>query len=117
MNTKHRSLLAAVVAFTLAVPGMASADRRGDGYRDHGDRHGYSNHGYKKQYRGQHDDRRGYYRDGHRDYRGHNDRHVTRYYRQDNDHDDLLLGLVVGGVLGYTINGAQYNNRYNYYGR
>ena len=107
MNTKSRSLLAAFVALSLALPGIASADRRGDGYRDHGDRHGYnSRHGYKKQYR-----------DRHPVYRGHRDRYVTRYYRYDDDHDDLLMGLLVGGVLGYAINGAQYRNNYNYYGR
>ncbi|MGB5472052.1 MAG: hypothetical protein WBQ78_01075 [Gammaproteobacteria bacterium] len=113
MNIVPRSLLATVVALSLAMPGMASADRRGDGYRDHGDRHGYRhNQGYKKQYQGRHHDRRGYYRDRHPNYRGYRDRHVTRYYSYDDDNDDLLLGLAIGGLLGYAI--PRYPNYYYY---
>jgi hypothetical protein len=104
MNIKLRSLLAAVVALSLAVPGIASADRRGDGRHGYGDRHGYT-HGYG--YKGKYHDR--YY-----GYRGHHDRYITNYYSQDNDDDDLLVGLLVGGVLGYAINGAQHSNAYYY---
>jgi len=106
MNIKLRSLLAAVVALSLAVPGIASADRRGghDGH-GYGGRHGYT-HGYEWK----HHDR--YY-----GYRGHHDRYVTNYYSQDNDDDDLLVGLLVGGVLGYAINSAQHSNTYYYNAR
>ena len=98
MNIKTRSLLA-VVALSLAVPGIASADRRGDGYRGHGDRHGY----------------RELRRDRHHDRHDYRDRHITRYYRHDDDDDqDLLIGLVVGGILGYAINGAQHSSSYDY---
>ncbi|MGB5472054.1 MAG: hypothetical protein WBQ78_01085 [Gammaproteobacteria bacterium] len=113
MNIKPRSLLAAVVALSLAVPGMASADRRGDGYRDQGDRHGYKqSHGYKKQYRDRHYDRHD--RGGrHYDRHEYRDRHITHYYKQDDDDGEkLLIGLLVGGVLGYAINGAQHSSSY-----
>lgn len=100
MKTKLRSLLTAVLALSLAMPGLASADRRGgDRYYDHGGRHGH--HGYRDNYR-----------DRHHHYRGHRDRYVTRYYRDDDD-DELLLGLVVGGILGYAL--PRYPN--NYYDR
>ncbi|HUT41891.1 MAG TPA: hypothetical protein VM011_11165 [Gammaproteobacteria bacterium] len=101
MNIVPRSLLAAVVALSLAVPGMASADRRGDGYRNHGDRHGYKHDGYRKHYRERHHDRR--YSPG---------GYGTRYYYYDDGHDDLLLGLAVGGLLGYAI--PRYPNYYYY---
>jgi hypothetical protein len=97
-----RSLLAAVVAVSLVMPSLASADRRGDGYRDHGGRHGYSyGHGYK-------------YRDRHHDRRYYPGRHGTRYYYHDHGDNDLLLGLALGGLLGYAI--PRYPN-YNYYDR
>jgi hypothetical protein len=92
MKLTHRSLLAALVALSLAVPGLASADRRGgDRYYDHGDRHGYK-HGYRKHYRDWHHGRRYY-----------PGRHGTRYYRYYDDDDDLYLGLVLGGLLGYAL--------------
>lgn len=103
MNMKPRSLLATVVALSLAIPGLAAADRRGGDYRAHGDRHEY-----RSAYRERHHDRH----DRH-DYR---DSHVTtRYYSHDDDDGEkLLLGLVVGGILGYAINGAQHANTYDY---
>jgi Ni/Co efflux regulator RcnB len=117
MNMKSRSLLAVAVALSLALPGIASADRRGHDRHDyHGDRHGNrQGHGYKKHHR----DRYPVYRN-HRyypNYRGYRDGHITRYYDYDNDDDDLLTGLLVGGVLGYIINGAQHSNPYYYYDR
>ncbi|MEZ5541736.1 MAG: hypothetical protein R3F42_06810 [Pseudomonadota bacterium] len=99
MNISPRSLLAAAIALSLAVPGAASADRRGEGYRDRGDRH---DHRY--QYRDRHYDR-------------HEDRHITRYYHDDDDGEKLLLGLVVGGILGYAINNAQHGAGYDYSSR
>jgi hypothetical protein len=102
MNMKPRSLLTAVIALSLAVPGMASADRR--------DRHEYRHdYGHDRGYRHGHNKRKF---DRHHDRRDHRDRHVTHVYRHDDDDDDLLLGLVVGGILGYAINGAQHSTAY-----
>ena len=103
MNTKLRSLLAAAVALSLALPGIASADHRGDTRHGYGDRHSYN---YS------HDSRR-HHRDRHSDYGTHHDRYITSYSRS-NDDDDLLLGLVVGGILGYAVNSAQQGNAYYY---
>jgi hypothetical protein len=98
MKLNYRSLLAVVISASLAIPGAAMADRRGDGDRGHRYEH---DHGYRYQPR---------YQYGHRgerhDYRVYRDRPVTRYYRDDDD-NELLLGLVVGGILGYAINNAQ----------
>jgi hypothetical protein len=104
MNMKLRSLLAAVIALSLAVPGLAAADRRDhDRHHDYRyDRHhdrGYK-HGHGKHHRDRHV------------YRG--DRHITHHYQYDDDGDDLLIGLVVGGVLGYALNSAQHSSTYDY---
>jgi hypothetical protein len=113
MNMIPRTLLATAVALSLAIPGLASADRRGnDRYSDHGDRHVYRHdykHGHRKHHRDRQHDRHSY-RPG---------RHANRYYAyKDDDDDDLLIGLLVGGILGYALNGAQqHSSGYNYYGR
>lgn len=108
MNMKPRTLLAAVIAFSLAMPGLATADRRDhDRHDDRYDRH--HDNGYRFGHRQGYRDR---YQDRH-DYRV--DRHVTHYYRHDDDDDEnLLLGLVVGGVLGYALNSAQHGGTYDY---
>ncbi|MBT8121562.1 MAG: hypothetical protein KJO10_03410 [Gammaproteobacteria bacterium] len=92
-------------------------NRRHDGYRsynrDHGkyadkhykrDRKHYSRH-YKR-------DRKHYYKHDKRHY-GHNYGHGgygTSYYRDDDDDEKLLIGLVVGGILGYALNESTQNN-------
>ena len=94
---KLHSLLAAVIAFSLALPGLASADRY-----DHGNKHGYKqDRGYNK-----------HHRYGNRQYvrRNYYNNHTTHYYRRDNSNEKLLIGLVVGGILGYAINNAQHRN-------
>jgi hypothetical protein len=103
MNMKLRSVLAAAMVLALALPGIASADRRGDGRHGYGDRHGY-NYGHHRFDRGHH-------------YGGYPGRYYPRYYGYYDHDDDLLLGLVAGGLLGYAINGAQQGNRYYYYDR
>jgi surface antigen len=35
-------------------------------------------------------------------------------YRYDDNGDELLIGLVLGGVLGYALNNAQQESSYNY---
>lgn len=113
MTMKPRSLLAAVIALTLAVPGLATADRRDRDDRDYRhDRHHDRDYrsGHRERDRERHYDRHDYRVDRH-DYRV--DRHVTHHYRHDDDDDEnLLIGLVVGGVLGYALNSAQHSGAY-----
>ena len=111
MNMKLRSVLAAAMLLALALPGIASADRRGDGRHGYGDRHG-DRHGYNSGY-----GRHGFDRGHHYGYGGYPGRYYPRYYGYYDHDDDLLLGLVAGGLLGYAINGAQPGNRYYYYDR
>ena len=102
MKLTIHSLLAALLTVSLAVPGAAMADRRGHEGRDFGYRfdHGRAEH-HRDRYRDRDHDR---YR-----YRDYGDRHVTRVYRDRGDDGRLLLGLVVGGLLGYAINNAQHD--------
>lgn len=105
MKLNYQSLLAAAISVSLALPGAAMADRRGHDDRGH-DRDRYSGH-HRDRHVERHVERHVY-----RDY---GDRHVHRVYR-DRDGDDLLIGLVVGGILGYAINSAQQSNiDYNRY--
>jgi hypothetical protein len=90
MKLNYRPLLAALISVSLVLPGAAMADRRGE----YG--HGYDRgHSYNHHHRFERHDERGY-----------RDRTITRVYR-DRDDDQLLLGLVVGGILGYALNNAQ----------
>jgi hypothetical protein len=95
MNLKPQSILAAVVALSLALPGAAMADRRGhDGYQK-GHSSGYGHKGYKHHYRDRHH------------YPKHRRGYTTKHHYYHDDGDDLLIGLVVGGILGYALNSAQ----------
>ena len=114
MNAKYtvRSIIAAIMAVSLGLSGPALAgDRHHGGYK-----HGYSSgHGYKH-HRGHGNYGRGYgYKRhrGHQRYRDHGHRgghhyghrgYPRSYYYYDNDHDDLLLGLILGGFAGYALN-------------
>lgn len=109
MKLNYRSLLAAVITASLALPGAAMADKRG-----HGNGHGNGGHGdrhysHKSGRHHSYGDGGHYYR-GHRG--GHHGGHYNNYYyrNDDDDGEKLLIGLVVGGVLGYALNGAQHNN-------
>lgn len=130
MHIKVPSLLAAVLAISLAGSGAALADDNRRNYdrhdygshqdrqhsrhnsRDHyGDRHNYKRH---HAYADKHDrrhykhDRRHYKHDRH--HYKHGRRHYNRYnyaYGYDDDDDEkLLIGLVLGGLIGYAINNA-----------
>ena len=85
-------------AAVLADGGRHYQDRQDYGhYRDHGHRgHGWDRH-HKRHpgYRGK------IHHHGPR-----HARHVTNYYRYEDDSDDdkLLIGLAIGGLIGYAIN-------------
>lgn len=95
MNTKLRPLLAAVIGLSLAVPGIAPADHYGHGHK--------YKHSHKKHHR--HDSR---HYGGH----GFHGKPIRHYYKRDNSHEKLLIGLLVGGIAGYAISSAQ--KRYTY---
>lgn len=122
MNAKTiaSALIVAILGFSLGLPGTAVAgdrhhDRHDSGhsgghhykqnrhkkrnYKHHNKRHyGYNKHHYKRQHYPR------YY--GHGGYGGH--------YYYDDDYDELLFGLVTGGILGYALNQSQHNQRYDY---
>jgi hypothetical protein len=117
MKLNPRSLLAAVVACSLALPGAVMADKRGhDRDGGHGSQRHYSQ-GHNRHNGGRYYGHNGghYYRhyDGHH-YRGHKgySGNTYKYYYDDDDDEDLLIGLAVGGVLGYALNSAQHPQRY-----
>lgn len=100
-------VVAALLALTLAGGGNAWAD----GGR-HYDRHGYGQHGkhYKRNKHGKH------HKHKQRHYRGHGGRPNSYYYNyeDDDDNEKLLIGLVVGGLVGYAINNARQEQAYEY---
>ena len=120
MHIRIPSLLAAVLAISLAGPGAALA---GDKHRDY-DRHDYGSHQDRhhdrKHYnsRDHHGDRHHYKQRRHakahkydrHHYKHHNKHRYNRHnyaYRYDDDDDEkLLIGLVLGGLIGYAINNA-----------
>jgi Ni/Co efflux regulator RcnB len=124
------SLLAAVLAISLAGPGVALADDNRRNYdrhdygshqdrqhsrhnsrEHHGDRHNYKR---RHAYADKHDRR--HYKQGRRHYkqdrhhykhdRHHYNRHNYAYRYDDDDDEKLLIGLVLGGLIGYAINNA-----------
>ena len=97
MKVRARCLLSAVLALALVVPGMASAGKYGHGNH----RHAYKHHGHGKHY-------------GHYGGRAYHNKHITHHYKHDYGNEKLLIGLVVGGILGYAINSAQRKNTYGY---
>ncbi|MGD2074341.1 MAG: hypothetical protein PVI91_08090 [Gammaproteobacteria bacterium] len=97
---KNSAVAATVLATALAgVAGGAWAD---------GGRHGGYGH-YKHEHHGHHKHhpvhrkhRHDYRSYGHRKHRGHDD-----------DHENLLIGLVMGGLVGYAIGNHQQTYRYD----
>ncbi len=134
MHIKIPSLLAAVLAVSLAGSGAALADDS----RRYSDRHDYGSHQDRQHSRYQsrdhygdrhqkrnHYQSRDHYGDRHHNKRRHKwvhkqdrhhykhhkkQRHYNRHnyaYRYDDDDDEkLLIGLVLGGLIGYAINNA-----------
>jgi len=112
-RTTKSALVAAVMASTLLGSSAVLADggRHHDSWRDSG-HHRDSGHriDYGRHHGGRH---RGHHRYGDRDYtvsrnyyHGHPG-HVTRYYSYDDrGDDDLLIGLAIGGLIGYAIDHA-----------
>ncbi len=110
MNKKTitSALIAVAMGLSLGAPSMAVA---GDNHK-YQQRHGYQDdNGYKhnRHYKQQ---KRHYKRHRkHNDHRQHYGRSYNNnnYYSRDDDDDEkLLIGLVVGGILGYAINNSQY---------
>jgi hypothetical protein len=105
------SLLAAVLAISLSGSGAAVAD---DSHRYY-DRHDYGSHQDRRAYANKQDrrhykqDRRHYKQDRHH-YKQQKKHYYNRHnyaYRYDDDNDEkLLIGLVLGGLIGYAINNA-----------
>lgn len=97
-----RTLAAAHVAALLVLSLAGSGSVWADGGRHYG-RHGNGHHGKHQEYQRHH-------------YKGHQGRHITNYYRYEDDHDNekLLIGLVMGGLIGYAINNAQQGQDYEY---
>ena len=85
MILSSRYLLSTVLTLVLAVPGIVSAGKYGHG----------------KHY-------------GHHSGPAYHNKHITHYYKNDNSNEKLLIGLVVGGILGYVINSAQHKSKYGY---
>ena len=107
MNAKTitSALIVAALGFTLGLPGTAVA-----GDRHHGG-HGYGHsggHGYKRHHRPRYN--RHHYRPHYRQH-GHRGYGSNYYYYDDDNYDELLFGLITGGILGYTLN---QNQRYAY---
>ncbi|MGD8619383.1 MAG: hypothetical protein PVH54_09390 [Gammaproteobacteria bacterium] len=103
---KKSALAAAVMAVALLGNGVVLAD----GGRYHYNRQDY---GHQKQYKQRHHKANRYagYHDRDYYYQGHHGRHVTNYYEYDDDDDGdekLLIGIAIGGLLGYVINHAGY---------
>jgi len=111
---KARSIIAAMVALSLVGSGNVWAGKKNDrhdyGYSQGG--HQGKHYSYNKHRKNKNN--RNYYYGGNR-YR-YNRGYVGNYYKYDDDDSDekLLIGLLVGGLVGYAINGAQSDNSYEY---
>ncbi len=121
MNAKAitGALIAAIAGFTLALPGIALADRDDRGHRQAQSQH--DGHNHRQRARESTQDRRHAKRDA---YSGHRERDHHKfskrehrrhgYYRDDDDDEKLLIGLVVGGILGYALNEGSHNGADDY---
>lgn len=136
MQTVSRTLIATMVAISLAGSGSAWADRENKhrsyshsqgGQHDkhaYGKRHGsrIEKRAYSRRHEGRHDKhyaynkhKRHHYRDSYKSkhYGKHHRKHRGNkyyYYEDDDNHDDVLIGLLVGGLIGYALNSSQDDN-------
>jgi len=107
MRTKKSALIAAVMAASL----LSAAAVQADGARHYQQRQDYSHYrdyGHQGHDRDRHQKRQYGYRDVDRYHAPRYSRHVTNYYQYEDDDDDdkLLIGLAIGGLIGYAINSA-----------
>ena len=102
MKNRPGSLFALAAAFALTLAGASPAWADGDRHYYKRYDHGYS---HDRHYKGRHYDR--YY--GKQRYHKHR-KHKNNKNRDD---DELLIGLVVGGLLGYAISQSQAGDSYD----
>ena len=82
------------------MPAGKKNDRHGYGHSGHQDKH-YSNYNHRKNKYKRH-----HYKGGHQNY--YNRGYGGNYYKYDDDSDEkLLIGLLVGGLVGYAISSTQ----------
>jgi len=108
---KKSALAAAVMAVSLLGNGVVLAD--GGRYQDNRQGYGHQvDYGHLKYCKKRHyrESRYGGYHDRDYTYKGNRGRHVTNYYEYDDDDgaEKLLIGLAIGGLIGYAINHADY---------
>jgi len=121
-HSKSSAVLASVMAMILAIPGAASADegRHGNGWNKGGNGNQksssghYTNHyntHYNSHYKGNY---KGYYKGGphyYPNYYGCNNCSKNKsHHNNNNSNDKLWIGLLGGGILGYTLSNVIQNN-------
>jgi len=103
--------IAAVMVFAVAAPATVLAGDRNHGGGHHSSHNSGHHGGHQRRHQGGHQYKhRNRHHNQHRGYGG----HATRYYRKDKSHEKLLIGLVVGGILGYAINESTHGNNIDY---
>jgi len=130
MNAKTitTTMIAAVLGFSLGMPAVSLAGDDGRKYRHgyaHHDDRGYRHHkrDYRHHKREWREHRRNHYKHHRKHhskhhYKHHRKHHYSRrhynnhYYKDDDDHEKLLIGLVVGGLIGYALNENRHNESY-----
>ena len=116
MNTqsKARSLIATVVALSLAGSGNVWADRssgHNSGSYGHGG-HQNKHHSYNKHYKNKHN-RHGY-SGGYGGYYGGGYGGSYYKYRDDHGTEKLLGGLLIGGLVGYALGNSKQRDHHGY---
>jgi len=117
-QSKSSAVLASVMAMILAIPGAALADggrygndwnKGGKGSQKYSSGH-YNNH-YNSHYKGNY---KGYYKGGpyyYPNYYGCNNCSKNKsHHNNNNSNDKLWIGLLGGGILGYTLGNVIQSN-------
>lgn len=113
MTSRIKYLItAALTAVLIAGSGMALAERRS---HDRGHDRGHQGYSYD-QHSSRHYYDRGHYREKHYYKKPRHYRHRSNYRYYGGGDEKLLIGLLVGGLIGYAINDARHNDN-NYYKR